>query len=103
MISKIVFEMKYTSRPFLLLLAICFSVSLFGQKNDALKKANKQYDLHAYNLAIKSYKEALQTNPNELEALSNIADCYRHLGRFEESANFYKKAIQQAELTQLTC
>ena len=89
------FEMKHKSTPLLLLLAICFSVSLFGQKNEDLKKANKEYDLHAYNLALKSYKKVLDKSPNNVEALSSVADSYRHLGRMEDAAIYYKKAIQQ--------
>lgn len=89
------FEMKHNSTPLLLLLTICFSVSLFGQKNEDLKKANKEYDLHAYNLALKSYKKVLDKSPNNVEALSSVADSYRHLGRMEDAAIYYKKAIQQ--------
>ena len=93
--AKKMFDMKHNSTPLLLVLAICFSVSLFGQKNEDLKKANKQYDLHAYNLALKSYKKVLDKSPNNVEALSSVADSYRHLGKMEEAATYYKKAIQQ--------
>lgn len=86
--------MKHNCTFFTLFLIFCFSLGLSAQKKGDLQQANKEYDLHAYNLAIKSYRKALDKDPDNVAALSGIADCYRHLGQMTESANWYKKAIQ---------
>ncbi len=68
------------------------SVSLEAQNN--LKKANKQYELGAYNLAVRSYLEILEKEPKNGEALAKLADSYRYLNNMDEAAKWYRKAIQ---------
>ncbi|MDX1943392.1 MAG: SPOR domain-containing protein [Saprospiraceae bacterium] len=76
--------------------AMMFAFASFAQLfQGPLGKANKQYELHAYNLAIQSYKEALDRRPNDEEALSKLADCYRHLNQMEEAAKYYVRAMAQ--------
>ncbi len=60
-----------------------------------LRKANKEYELKAFNLAIDSYQEALNKRPNDAEALGKMADCLRHLNRMEEAATKYAEALSQ--------
>ena len=85
--------MKHVSSAITLLFLLCFFSNAYGQSQ--LKKANKQYELSAYNLAIKSYNSVLDKNINNVEALSKIADCYRHLNQMTEAAKWYRKAIEQ--------
>ena len=59
----------------------------------SIKKANKQYELYAFNTAIKSYLNVIERQPNNIEALSRLADCYRHLNRMNEAEKWYEKAI----------
>jgi hypothetical protein len=66
-----------------------------------LKKANKQYELYAFNTAIKSYLKVLERQPNNAEALGKLADCYRHLNRLEEAEKWYEKATRQKEVDEL--
>ncbi len=90
--------MKHKLTYFTLLLAFCFSVSLQAQKNPDLQQANKEFDLHAYNLAIKSYRKVIDEDPDNAIAYAGIGDCYRLLGRMTESADWYKKALQLTDV-----
>lgn len=84
--------MKY----FLLLPTLAFfllaSFDLSAQNE--LKKANKQYELGAYNLAVNSYLDIIKKEPQNGEALAKLADSYRYLNNMDEAAKWYRKAIQ---------
>ncbi|MFT7452579.1 MAG: hypothetical protein ACI9VN_003314, partial [Patescibacteria group bacterium] len=69
--------MKHKLTFFTLIIAFCFSASLQAQKNPNLQQANKEFDLYAYNLAIKSYRKVIDKDPDNATAYSGIADCYR--------------------------
>ncbi|MCP3932215.1 MAG: hypothetical protein GY705_24350 [Bacteroidetes bacterium] len=73
-------------------LMICFSLTaqLFP-----LRRANKQYDLHAYNMAIKSYIDYLRKHPDNKEVMGKLGDCYWHINQLSESAKWYAKATEQ--------
>lgn len=75
------------------LVLFLFSSSNLGAQND-LKKANKQYELGAYNLAVRSYLEIINKEPKNGEALAKLADSYRYLNNMDEAANWYRKAIR---------
>ena len=47
----------------------------------AQRKANKQYELKAFNLAISSNLKYINQNPSSGEAMANLADCYRHINQ----------------------
>ncbi len=91
---------KSTNKSFLLfLLAMLFSSGVaMAQFRTDLRRANKEYELHAYNLAIKSYLEALGRRPDDVEALSKIADSYRHLNQMEEAEKHYARAMTQRDV-----
>jgi tetratricopeptide (TPR) repeat protein len=59
-----------------------------------LSKANKQFELKAYNLAVKSYLKILDKQPNNVEALSRLGDCYWYLNQMEESKKYYQQAVE---------
>ena len=71
-----------------------FSTGAIAQAN--LRKANKQYELHAFNLAIKSYEDVLRQDPNNVTAMGNLADCYRNLNQLEEAAKWYARAVNRS-------
>ena len=79
-----------------LLLPLC-ALLLFGSGSlsaqRSLKKANKEYELYAFNVAIKSYLDVLEKEPTSVEALGKLADSYRHINRLEEAATYYQRAI----------
>ncbi len=81
-----------------LLIAIALLISLPASAQNFkyfLRKANKEYELKAFNLAIESYQEALSKRPDDAEALGKLADCLRHLNRMEEAATKYAEALSQ--------
>ena len=53
-------------------LTVC--TSAFGQT--LIEKADKQYDLHAYRLAAKTYESILSNNDDQWGASLRLADCY---------------------------
>lgn len=85
--------MKYfLTYPLLALFMLCI-FSATAQSD--LKKADKQYELAAYNLAIKSYLKVLDKDAQNGPAMAKMADSYRHLNRMEEAATWYRNAIKQ--------
>lgn len=71
----------------LLVFAISSS-SIFAQS-----KANKQYELKAFHLAIKSYVRYINQNPSDGAAMAKLADCYRHLNQMQEAMEWYERAM----------
>ncbi len=90
--------MKLSKITLLTVLAFLISAPLFAQFNSLMRKANKEYELHAFNQAIETYKEALQRRPDDPEALGNMADCYRHLNEMMEAAKYYARSIAQKKV-----
>lgn len=92
--------MNTTSRAgWLALLLLCLANMTYAQTTVAedLQRADKQFELYAYNLAMKTYKQVLDRDPNNGRALERIADCYFQLNQSEEAINWYKRAIEQRE------
>ncbi|MEO0779596.1 MAG: tetratricopeptide repeat protein, partial [Bacteroidota bacterium] len=83
----------FTKTLALLLLSLLLADAVPAQS--MLKKANKEFELYAFNLAIKSYRKVLEKDPNNTEALSRLADCYRHLNEMEEAATWYLRALDR--------
>ena len=88
--------MRLVKKMTLLVVALLLSTGIFAQS--ALKKANKQYELKAYELAIKSYQKFLKKKPTNVVALNRIADSYRHLNRMQAAANYYKQAVANSRV-----
>ncbi len=61
--------------PLLAILVFVSVASLSSQR--ILHKANKQFDLKHYHEAIETYKKTIAKYPDNLEAKSNLAECYR--------------------------
>ncbi|MEM1327548.1 MAG: carboxypeptidase regulatory-like domain-containing protein [Bacteroidota bacterium] len=59
----------------------------------AQRKANKQYELKAFNLAISSYLKYINQNPSNGEAMANLADSYRHINQMQEAVEWYERAF----------
>lgn len=83
----------------LILTGLLFGLSLNAQSS--LRKANKQYDLYAFNLAVKSYRMVLDKQPDNVEALGKIADCYRHLNQMNVAAKYYAQATKSSDADEL--
>lgn len=62
-----------------------------------MKRADKAYEIHAYNVAIPEYLAALERRPNTPEALGRLADCYRMLNQLDEAAQYYAQVVRDRE------
>ncbi len=87
--------MKHIIICILSAIMVSFSISLSAQN---IKKANKEFELHAYNLAIKSYRAILKNDPDNAEALFKIAECFRHLNQIDQALGWYEKAVTSSKV-----
>jgi tetratricopeptide (TPR) repeat protein len=72
---------------------VFFALAICHTANAQFQKADKEYELHAYNLAIPSYLMVLGSRPDNVQAVGRLADCYRMLNQMEEAAKWYQKAV----------
>ncbi len=77
-----------------LFLTIC--TTALGQT--LIEKADKQYELHAYRLAAKSYESVLTGNDDQWGATLRLADCYLHLNDLEKAASQYARAVADGQV-----
>lgn len=61
-------------------------------------RANKDYELGAYNLAVRNYLELLEKRPANYEAMVKLADSYRYLNEMEKARSWYEKVIRDDKL-----
>ena len=97
--------MNTTSRAGWLLVALLLATGCLTAQSsvqDDLQRADKQFDLYAYNLALRTYEQVLQKDPNNARALARTADSYFQLNRIEESLPFYERAAQQYNVDPVT-
>lgn len=87
-------NMKHTIQ-LLSVLLVFMGFGFSANSQSILKKADKEFELNAFNLAIKSYRKVLEKKPNSIEALSRLGDCYRHLNQMEQAGEWYEKALDQ--------
>ncbi len=85
-----------TSRLFWLSLAFLVVNVSYSQSNleETLARANKQFDLNAFNLALRTYEQVLKEQPNNAQALARSGDCYFYLNRPQEALGWYERALQ---------
>lgn len=79
---------------------ICIAAGLTAQtsvKEDILR-ADKQFDLYAYNLALRTYEQVLKQEPNNAHALARTGDCYFQLNRPQEALSWYDRAVVRNEV-----
>lgn len=63
-----------------------------------LSRANKDYELGAFNLAVRFYLELLEKRPKNYEAMVKLADSYRQLNQMEEAQGWFEKVIREYKL-----
>ncbi len=71
------------------LVTLWLPTTMIGQKE--LKKANKQFELKAFELAIDNYKVALQKEPGNIECIYKIAESYRLTNQPIDAIGWYRK------------
>lgn len=89
--------MKKGAGLFSLLFALLLSSHVLHAQ-PALKRANKQYELGTFSLAVQSYKEFLSKNPDNAEANAKLADSYRHLNQQEKALPHYQAAVSSPDV-----
>lgn len=80
----------------LAMMLLFFTGQLFAQPagSDDLVRADKQFDLYAYNLALRTYEEVLMKDPNNAHAIARVGDCYFQLNKPDASLEYYQRAVQ---------
>lgn len=64
----------------------------------SMRKADKLYELYEFKEAVDEYFQVLEKEPENVQALSRIADCYRMLNKMPEAASWYAKAVRLSGL-----
>ncbi len=73
---------------------LVITVSCFAQ----LKKANGYFELTNYPEAIKYYEKTLKKDPNNAEALRNIAFSHKKLKNYSAAEEYYQKATAHSNV-----
>ncbi|MBN8677355.1 MAG: PD40 domain-containing protein [Chitinophagales bacterium] len=60
--------------------------------NELTSRADRQFDLYSYNLAIQTYEEVLKEDKSNSHALARIGDCHYQLNRPDKAVEWYQKA-----------
>ncbi len=60
--------------------------------NELTSRADRQFDLYSYNLAIQTYEEVLKEDKSNAHALARIGDCHFQLNRPDKAIEWYQKA-----------
>lgn len=75
-------------------MSICVYLPTTQAQTDKLKKADKYYELYAFRQAIPMYEEVLRSSPNNYDAASRLAECYRQTGDSGRASQWYAKATE---------
>ncbi|TNE52733.1 MAG: hypothetical protein EP344_15385 [Bacteroidetes bacterium] len=97
--------MNTTFRAGWLIVAGLFAVlNLHAQSTvqENLLRADKQFDLYAYNLALRTYEQVIKEQPNNAHALSRIGDCHFQLNKPQESLSWYDRAVLRSDVEPAT-
>lgn len=85
--------MKIFFRALLSLIAIAICLPAQGQ----LSRANKDFEMGAFNLAVRGYLELLEKRPADYDAMLMLADSYRHLNQMEEARSWYVRVLSDRD------
>ena len=80
---------------FLLVTTVCITPAT-GQP-----RANKEYELKAFHLAIKSYLQFVGQNPSNIEAMAKLGDSFRHINEMKSAVEWYERAFTAPQLPSL--
>jgi tetratricopeptide (TPR) repeat protein len=84
--------MRKLQRDLLLISAILLSTTLMFGQNQIKKKADIQYSLKAYDLAVNSYQKYLSSNENDIDAMAMLAESFYRSNDLISAARWYEKA-----------
>ncbi len=75
------------------ILLLVFSVSI-SVANGQLKKAEKLYQDNLFSDAIQYFEKGLKKDPQNVQAIEQLADAYRRLQNYSAAKKWYEKAVQ---------
>lgn len=78
------------------LFVLGFATISFGQS--LLEKADKQFELKAFQKAEISYRKVLADDAQNAAATAHLADCYYYTNDMKQALAWYKKAINMPEV-----
>ena len=81
--------------PVLIIISLT-AIQSIAQKD--IRKADKQLELRAYDLAIKNYKSYLDQNPENNYAQLKLAEAYRRTNQLMKAVYWYEKSVDLAEI-----
>jgi cell division septation protein DedD len=64
-----------------------------------LQRADRQFDLYAYNLAMQTYEQVLKNEPRNAHALARVGDCHYQLNHPEKALDWYQRALRQTDVS----
>ena len=83
-----------------LVLGICmlsFLTISTNAQDTRLLKAEKYFELYAFDQAIEHYLEYLKSDDDHTLAITRLADCYRLTGNSEKAIHWYSKATYRSD------
>ncbi len=83
----------------LLVVAFGLGATSLSAQEDFLLKADKFYELYAFDLAITQYEKALQKDEKNLVAMAKLANCYRKTNQLENALAWYQKISMSPQKT----
>lgn len=90
----------YNVKLLTLILLLVLSVVQLDAQSSNLQKANKFYELNSFGEAIKFYNLALKDNPNDYNAMANMANSYKQLNLLESATKWYGRIPQNERSAQ---
>lgn len=78
-------------------LVICVSLASISAQSD-MQKAEMQYDMRDYSLAISSFEKAYAHDPDNAEIAARIADCYVQLQDYLNASKWYEKIVDREDV-----
>ncbi len=85
--------MRFRQMTFLVVLGLCCMPYLVSAQSGLRKKADKYYQIHDYEEAIKTYLRYINKNRNELTPKARLANSYRQMNQLEEAAQWYAEVV----------
>jgi len=85
--------MRFLLKTWVLLFSIGIMPSVLSAQSSLRKKADKYYQIHDYEEAVKSYLRYINKNRESITSKARLADSYRHLNQLEEAAKWYEEII----------
>jgi len=85
--------MRFSQMTWVIVLGLFLMPIALSAQTGLRKKADKYYQLHDYDEAIKTYLRYINKNRGEQTPKARLADSYRHTNQLKEAEKWYKEVI----------